>query len=153
MKSKIKYVLIFILLSCNRNSTKVIYQDKIISKIDTINFENKSDTFIAPCKDFETFIQGETIHDTIFINSKKGKLKLKAQIERKVIERQPIIINPQPKKIKIDNSINAKKDSIIGNNNTQKKSIYWWWIFLAGMLTMYILQNVIWNNVKRYIVW
>ena len=152
MNLKIKYLAILLLVACNRNTSKVIYQDRIVTEIDTIRFETPRDGTTVPCKDFETFIQGETIHDTIFIKSKAGKLDLKAKVERKVIDRQPIIVTPQPKRVKIDNSVTAKKGGIIGNGNTQNNSTKWWWIFLAGMLTMFILQNVVYKSLKRYLI-
>lgn len=152
MSSNLKYIAFLLLISCNRNTSKVIYQDRIITEVDTIKFETPRDGTSVPCKDFETFIQGATIHDTIFVKSKAGKLQLKAQLERKVVERQPIIVTPQPKRVKIDNSVTAKKGGIVGNGNTQNNNTKWWWIFLAGMLTMFILQNVVYKTLKRYLI-
>lgn len=152
-----KYVFILSLLAlgCSHKAAQVIYQDRTIVSFDTIRFEAPKDGTTVPCKDFETFIQGETIHDTIFVKSKQGKLELKAQLERKVTERQPIIVTPQPnvRIRKIDNSITAKKQGIIGNDNTMTtKKTNWWWIFVAGMLTMFIIQNVIYKTLKRYLI-
>jgi len=152
MNLKIKYLAILLLVACNRNTNKIIYQDRLITQVDTIKFETPRDGTEVPCKDFETFIQGETIHDTVFIKSKAGKLQLKAQLERKVVERQPIVVTPQPKRVKIDNSVTAKKGGIIGDGNTQNNSTKWWWIFLAGMLTMFIVQNVLYKTLKRYLI-
>jgi hypothetical protein len=148
MNLKTKYLAILLLVACNRNTSKVIYQDRVVTQVDTIKFESPRDGTEVPCKDFETFIQGETIHDTVFIKSKAGKLQLKAQLERKVVERQPIVVTPQPKRVKIDNSVTAKKGGIIGDGNTQTNNTKWWWIFFSGMITMYLSQNVIIKGLK-----
>jgi len=150
MNLKTKYLAILLLVACNRNTSKVIYQDRIITEVDTIKFETQRDGTEVPCKDFETFIPGRTIHDTIFIKSKAGKLQLKAQLERKVVERQAIVVTPQAKIVKIDNRVTAKKGGIIGDGNTQNNSVKWWWIFLSGMLTMFIIQNIILKSLKVY---
>ena len=50
------------------------------------------------------------------------------------------------------------KNSTTGNNspnsvrsgNTTKKS-NWWWIYLAGMLSWFIVQNIIFRTLKIYI--
>lgn len=47
----------------------------------------------------------------------------------------------------------AKKGGVIGDGNTvdnSNKQLAWWWIFLAGMLTWALLQNVGFRFLKRY---
>lgn len=44
-----------------------------------------------------------------------------------------------------DNATNAVK-----SGNTTKK-ISWWWIYLAGMLSWFIVQNIIFRTLKIYI--
>jgi hypothetical protein len=48
----------------------------------------------------------------------------------------------------------ARDNSAIGNeNNLQKttKKMQWWWIFFAGALSWFIVQNVLFNYLKKYI--
>lgn len=48
--------------------------------------------------------------------------------------------------------VRANGGSAIGDGNTiTTKKTNWWWIFLAGMLTWFIVQNVLWRVVKIYI--
>lgn len=46
------------------------------------------------------------------------------------------------------------KQSAIGDGNdldNSKKGVGWWWIFLAGMLTWALIQNVLFRVLKTYI--
>ena len=72
------------------------------------------------------------------------------------IYRDVIIVQPAPLRQvnKVDNSVKnvARKSSAIGDGNkiTTKKN-NWWWIYLAGMLSWFIVQNIIFRTLKIYI--
>ena len=151
---------IFILVSiwlmaigCSRKSAPtIIYQDKIVKSVDTVTIQSKV-TDTIPCDDFDIFIENE-VHDTVYLKVVDKVVSVKYVKVRDTVFRETIIVQPTPRisVIKTDNSVKAKKGSIIGNDNvmTTKKN-NWWWIFLAGMLTWFIIQNVLFRVAKRFI--
>jgi len=143
-----------LLIGCNRKiAPTIIYQDKIVTRTDTVTVVSKQ-TDTIPCDDFQTFIEGEK--DTVFVQVVKNVLTVKTVVKRDTVYRETIIVQPAPIKsvTKIDNSSvhKARNGSAIGDGNKiTTKNLSWWWIFLAGMLTMFIIQDVGWRVVKRYI--
>lgn len=138
-----------ILAACSSKIPQVIYQDRIVTKYDTVVYYSVVNDSI-PCDDFKREISTET--DTVYIEVVKNKLSVKTVLKRDTIIRTQIITVPKKSITKIDNRVTAKKSSIIGNDNTMTtKKNNWWWIFFAGMLTWFIIQNVIWKGIKRYI--
>lgn len=150
-------VLVFILVvlfatSCNRKTPQIIYQDKIVSTVDTVTVISRQ-TDTIPCDDFEVYIENE-IHDTVYVKVVDKQISVRYVKLRDTIFRETIVLQPAPRKsiIKTDNSIKAKKGSIIGNDNTMTtKKGNWWWIFLSGALSWFIVQNVIWKLFKSYL--
>ena len=107
----------------------------------------------VPCDDFETVVYYET--DTAYIKVVDRQVQVKYVRTKDTVYLTPNIVQPQPRKqvTKIDNSNTAKKGGIIGDGNTQdnRKQLAWWWIFLAGGLSMFIVQNVFWGAIKSYL--
>ena len=139
-------------IGCSRKSAPtIIYQDKIVKSIDTVTIQSRV-TDTIPCDDFEIFIENE-VHDTVYLKVLDKVVSVKYVKTTDTVFRETIIVQPTPRKsvIKTDNSVKAKKNSIIGNDNvmTTKKN-NWWWIFLAGMLTWFIIQNVLFRVLKTY---
>ena len=146
---KWKILLISILFaSCSRKT--VIYETKTVRHVDTVTVKS-FDT--VPCQDFETVVYYNT--DTAYIKVVDKQIQVKYIRTRDTVYLTPNIVQPQPRKqvTKIDNSNTAKKGGIIGDGNTQdnRNQLAWWWIFLAGGLSMFILQNVVWRTVKMYV--
>ena len=154
MKNKL-YILAVIglmAIGCSRKSAPtIIYQDKIVNSVDTVTIQSRV-TDTIPCDDFEIFIENE-VHDTVYLKVVDKVVSVKYVKTTDTVFRETIIVQPTPRKsvIKTDNSVKAKKNSIIGNDNvmTTKKN-NWWWIFLAGMLTWFIIQNVLFRVLKTY---
>mgnify|MGYP003528049463 FL=1 len=154
MKNKL-YILAVIglmAIGCSRKSAPtIIYQDKIVNSVDTVTIQSRV-TDTIPCDDFEIYIENE-VHDTVYLKVVDRQVSIKYIKVRDTVFRETIIVQPTPRKsvIKTDNSVKAKKNSIIGNDNvmTTKKN-NWWWIFLAGMLTWFIIQNVLFRVLKTY---
>lgn len=154
MKNKL-YILAVIglmAIGCSRKSAPtIIYQDKIVKSIDTVTIQSRV-TDTIPCDDFEIYIENE-VHDTVYLKVVDKVVSVKYVKVRDTVFRETIIVQPTPRKsvIKTDNSVTAKKGSIIGNDNTMTtKMNNWWWIFLAGMLTWFIIQNVLFRVLKTY---
>lgn len=147
MKSKLLIIAVIILASCSRKS--VIYETKTVRYVDTVTVKSY-DT--VPCDDFETVVYYET--DTAYIKVVDKQVQVKYVRTKDTVYLTPNIVQPQPRKqvTKIDNSNTAKKGGIIGDGNTQdnRKQLAWWWIFLAGGLSMFIVQNVVWRTIKAY---
>lgn len=148
-------IIVFAFTGCTRKmQPQIIYTEKTITKFDTLLFvSEKTDTI--PCEDFEYFLVNKT--DTIFIEVVKNELKLKTIKRIDTIYKEINIVQNLPKKVvnKIDNSVRnkAKDNSAIGNENDLKKSTKktnWWWIYLAGALSWFIAQNVIFKGIKNY---
>ena len=139
-------------IGCSRKSAPtIIYQDKIVKSIDTVTIQSRV-TDTIPCDDFEIFIENE-VHDTVYLKVVDKVVSVKYVKVRDTVYRETIIVQPTPRKsvIKTDNSVTAKKGSIIGNDNTMTtKKGNLWWIFLAGMLTWFIVQNVLFRVLKTY---
>jgi len=153
MKSRFFFsmlLLLFLLLGCGRKSTpSVVYQERTITKYDTVVYYSVIGDSI-PCDDFKRQIT--TDKDTVYIEVVKNKINIKTVVKRDTIIRTEIVTIPQKIIDKSDNRVIAKKGSIIGNDNTMTtKKTNWWWIFVAGMLTWFIIQNVVWKGIKRYI--
>ncbi len=145
---KWKILLISILFaSCSRK--QFVYETKTVRHVDTVTVKS-IDT--VPCEDFETIVINNT--DTAYITVVNRQVEVKYIRTRDTVYLTPNIVQPQPRKqvFKIDNSNTAKKGGIIGDGNTQdnRRQLAWWWIFLAGGLSMFILQNVVWRTVKIY---
>ena len=145
---KWKILLISILFaSCNRKL--FVYETKTIRHVDTVTVKS-IDT--VPCEDFETIVINNT--DTAYITVVNRQVEVKYVRTKDTVYLTPNIVQPQPRKqvTKIDNSNTAKKGGIIGDGNTQdnRRQLAWWWIFLAGGLSMFIIQNVVWRTVKIY---
>ena len=150
MKSKhtIWLALVLILAACNRQAAQVIYTEKTITKTDTLTVKTIEQ---VPCDDFEAGLFDENEKDTVYVKVADKQITVKYVRTRDTVYLTPNIITPQPKKLKVDNSVKATKGSAVGDGNklTTKKS-NWWWIFLAGALSMFIVQNVVWRTVKIY---
>ncbi len=154
MKNKL-YILAVIglmAIGCSRKSAPtIIYQDKIVNSVDTVTIQSRV-TDTIPCDDFEIFIENE-VHDTVYLKVVDKVVSVKYVKTTDTVFRETIIVQPTPRKsiIKTDNSVTAKKGSIIGDGNTMTtKKNNWWWIFLAGMLTWFIIQNVLFRVLKTY---
>ncbi len=154
MKSKhtIWLALVLILAACNRQAAQVIYTEKTITKTDTLTVKSIEQ---VPCDDFEAGLFDENEKDTVFVKVDDKQITVKYVRTRDTVYLTPNIVQPQPRKqvTKIDNSNTAKKGGIIGDGNTQdnRRQLAWWWIFVAGALTMFIIQNIVWKTLKRYI--
>ena len=145
---KWKILLISILFaSCNRKL--FVYETKTVRHVDTVTVKS-IDT--VPCEDFETIVINNT--DTAYITVVNRQVEVKYVRTKDTVYLTPNIVQPQPRKqvTKIDNSNTAKEGGIIGDGNTQdnRRQLAWWWILLAGGLSMFILQNVVWRTVKIY---
>jgi len=168
MRKYIFIISILLFASCNRKTPQIIYQDKIVTKHDTINVSSKV-TDTIPCDDFEIFIENE-IRDTVYLKVVNGVITASYRNKDSIIYSTPIINNPRPRKqinninsnnkgtqIGSDNVNNKTKkgDNVNGDGNTITKPVTkknnWWWIFLAGMLTWFIIQNVLFRVLKTYI--
>ena len=155
MKNKLYILAVIVLMAigCSRKSAPtIIYQDKIVKSIDTVTIQSRV-TDTIPCDDFEIYIENE-VHDTVYLKAVDRQVSIKYIKVRDTVFRETIIVQPTPRKsvIKTDNSVTAKKNSIIGNENTMTtKKNNWWWIFLAGMLTWFIIQNVLFRVLKTYV--
>lgn len=142
------FFIFFVFVGCSRKAApSIVYQDVITTKYDTITDFSFSgyDTIYSytPCDSFIRVIKN---NDTVYIKEVKVKLVTKYVNKRDTIYRQPIINNPQANIKTV-----AKKGSIIGNDNTMTtKKNNWWWIFLAGILTWFIIQNVLFRVLKTY---
>lgn len=141
------------LMSCNRKATQVMYIDKVVSKIDTITaVSTKHDTI--PCDEFEKIITSID-KDTVFVKVIDKQISVRYLKKSDTVYRDVIIVQPAPLRQvnKVDNSVKnvAKKSSAIGDGNkiTTKKN-NWWWIFLAGALSWFVVQNVLFKILKTY---
>ena len=154
MKNKLYILAVIVLMAigCSRKSAPtIIYQDKIVNSVDTVTIQSRV-TDTIPCDDFEIFIENE-VHDTVYLKVVDKVVSVKYVKTTDTVFRETIIVQPTPRKsvIKTDNSVTAKKGSIIGNDNTMTtKKGNLWWIFLAGMLTWFIVQNVLFRVLKTY---
>lgn len=140
MKNKI-YILAVIglmAIGCSRKSAPtIIYQDKIVKSIDTVTIQSRV-TDTIPCDDFEIYIENE-VHDTVYLKVVDKVVSVKYVKVRDTVFRETIIVQPTPRKsvIKTDNSVKAKKNSIIGNDNvmtTKKPDKFWLGVFCAFAL-------------------
>lgn len=135
----------FLFAGCSAKIPQIIYQDRIVTSHDTINYVSVINDSI-PCDDFKREISEG--NDTVYIEVVKNKISVKTVVKRDTIIRTQIVTIPR----KTVTKIIAKKGSIIGDGNTMTtKKNNWWWIFLAGMLSWFIIQNVIWRTIKIYI--
>jgi len=145
-----RYILILLFFaSCNK-PPQITYIDNVITKYDTItdfSFGGVDTIYSArPCDSFTILVRK---NDTVYIREVKKVIQTKLITKRDTVYRQVIVNNPQPKRV--DNSVTAKKGSIIGNDNTMTtKKNNWWWIFLCGMLVMFLIQNVGFRVLKTY---
>lgn len=150
-----KYTFIFSLLllaSCSKKVPQITYIDETKTKTDTIvSYVNGiADTIYStiPCDSFTQIIREK---DTVYIRTIQKQTQIKLVTKVDTVFRTPIVVNSGKTVVKTDNSVTAKKGSIIGNDNvmTTKKN-NWWWIFLCGMLVMFLVQNVGFRALKIY---
>jgi len=137
--------LLLIVIGCSRKTPQIIYNERVTSHIDTINFVHvERDSIRIPCEDFRDTLVSEK-KDTVIVEVVKNRIKIKTVTRRDSIFLQPNIISQSNIKVrKIDNSVTAKKGGIIGDGNTQTTNkTNWWWIFLAGMLTQFIVSKIL----------
>lgn len=156
MKHQFKLmILLFVIfaISCNRRIPQVIYQDKTVTKVDTVEVvSHEIDTI--PCADFDISLLTDQ-HDTVYVQVVDKQISVKYLKRTDTIYKETIIVQPAPLRsiTRIDNSVKvkAKQGSAIGDGNkiTTKKN-NWWWIFLAGVLTWFIVQNVLLRWLKTY---
>lgn len=150
-----KYTFIFsfiLLISCSKKTPQITYIDETKTKTDTIvsYVDGGTDTIYSavPCDSFTMVIRKT---DTIYIRKIQRETQIKLVTKHDTLIRQPIIVRNGKTVVKTDNSVTAKKGSIIGNDNTMTtKKNNWWWIFLAGMLTWFVIQNVLFRVLKTY---
>lgn len=146
-------IIVLILVSCGRRSApQITYIDNVLTKYDTITDFSFGgvDTIYSttPCDSFTVMVRK---NDTVYIRQIKKVIETKLVTKHDTIVRQPIVVQNGKTTIKTDNSVTAKKGSIIGNDNTMTtKKGNWWWIFLAGMLTYFIIQNIGFKALKTY---
>jgi hypothetical protein len=145
--------IVLILGGCGRKTTpSIIYQDVLKTNYDTIvsYVDGGTDTIYSavPCDSFTMVIRKT---DTIYIRKIQRETQVKLVTKHDTIIRQPIIVRNGKTVVKTDNSVTAKKGSIIGNDNTMTtKKNNWWWIFLCGMLVMFLIQNLLFRMLKTY---
>ena len=124
------------------------YIDKITTNYDTIMLLSDAgvDTIYSyqPCDSFIRIVRQK---DTVYVRQIKKEVQTKLVVKRDTVFRTPVITE----NVKIKNV--AKGGSAIGDGNKiTTKRTSWWWIFLAGMLTWFVIQNVIWKLIKRHLV-
>lgn len=145
--------IVLILGGCGRKTTpSIIYQDVLKTNYDTIvsYVDGGTDTIYSavPCDSFTMVIRKT---DTIYIRKIQRETQVKLVTKHDTLIRQPIIVRNGKTVVKTDNSVTAKKGSIIGNDNTMTtKKNNWWWIFLCGMLVMFLIQNLLFRMLKTY---
>lgn len=145
--------IVLILGGCGRKTTpSIIYQDVLKTNYDTIvsYVDGGTDTIYSavPCDSFTMVIRKT---DTIYIRKIQRETQVKLVTKHDTIIRQPIIVRNGKTVVKTDNSVTAKKGSIIGNDNTMTtKKNNWWWIFLCGILVMFLIQNLLFRMLKTY---
>lgn len=156
MRIKTVYIgllIIIALSSCNRRASQIIYQDKIVSHVDTITaVSTKYDTI--PCDEFEKIITSID-KDTVFVKVIDKQISVRYLKKSDTVYRDVIMVQPAPLRQvnKVDNSVKnvAKKSSAVGDGNKiTTKKYNWWWIFLAGALSWFIVQNVLFRILKTY---
>lgn len=160
MKTKILIILSLFAVACGRKNTPQIqYIDKITTNYDTIMLLSDAgvDTIYSyqPCDSFIRIVRQD---DTVYIREVKKVVQTKIISKVDTVFRTPIVttnvkINNKGGQIGENTSVKNKKgDNINGDGNTIKKDKQnWWWIFLVGMLTWFVIQNVVWRVIKRYI--
>lgn len=144
MKNKLYILAVIVLMAigCSRKSAPtIIYQDKIVNSVDTVTIQSRV-TDTIPCDDFEIFIENE-VHDTVYLKVVDKVVSVKYVKTTDTVFRETIIVQPTPRKsvIKTDNSVKAKKNSIIGNDNvmTTKKPDKFWLGVLCATGFFYLL--------------
>ena len=154
MKNKL-YILAVIglmAIGCSRKSAPtIIYQDKIVKSIDTVTIQSRV-TDTIPCDDFEIFIENE-VHDTVYLKVVDRQVSIKYIKVRDTVFRETIIVQPTPRKsvIKTDNSVKAKKNSIIGDGNTmttKNPDRFWLGFFICFL--MFVAYFALRRTAKSY---
>jgi len=158
--SIVLFIGFWFLTGCSRKVAPIIFQDTVITNYDTIELAGDvvMDTIFSrvPCDSFVMVVRKT---DTLWIREVKKETKTKLVIKTDTVFRTPIItqnINRNRGQIGNENinSKTKKGDNVTGDGNTISKPIKktnWFWIFVCGMGAMFILQNVVWKTVKRYI--
>ena len=141
MRKYIFIISILLFASCNRKTPQIIYKDKVVTTHDTTTIISKQ-TDTIPCDDFEIFIENE-IHDTVYLKVVDKVVSVKYVKVRDTVFRETIVVQPQPRKtvVKTDNSVTAKKGSIVGDGNTMttKKPDKFWLGVLCATGFFYLL--------------
>lgn len=166
-------ILILIFTSCggakHTQSTYVVPAPEVITKDSFITiFIEKLIKDSIDCKEiiFDNATLVQRLSDcqkvnselNILISQKPTKVKIKNsynetnKLNNSILVRDSAIASLQAENMLLNSKLKATKGSAVGDGNkiTIKKS-NWWWIFVAGMLTMFIGQNVVWKGIKRYI--
>jgi len=144
MKNKLTILVMLgtLAIGCSRKSAPtIIYQDKIVKSVDTVTIQSRV-TDTIPCDDFEIYIENE-VHDTVYLKVLDKVVSVKYVKTTDTVFRETIIVQPTPRKsvIKTDNSVKAKKGSIIGDGNvmTTKKPDKFWLGVLCATGFFYLL--------------
>lgn len=143
-----RYILILLFFaSCNK-PPQITYIDNVITKYDTIvdySFGGVDTIYSAtPCDSFAVLVRK---NDTVYIREVKKVIQTKLVTKRDTVYRQVIVNNPQPKKV--DNSVTAKKGSIIGNGNTQTNNYDYWKGFFTCFL-LFVIYFALRRTIKTY---
>ena len=154
MKNKLTILVMLgtLAVGCSRKSAPtIIYQDKIVKSIDTVRIQSRV-TDTIPCDDFEIFIENE-VHDTVYLKVVDRQVSIKYIKVRDTVFRETIIVQPTPRKsvIKTDNSVKAKKNSIIGDGNTmttKNPDRFWLGFFICFL--MFVAYFALRRTAKSY---
>ena len=143
------FFILFCVLGCSRKVAP-FFNERTVTTYDTITLISKQ-TDTIPCDDFETILIQDT--DTVYVQVVKSVLTVRTINKTDTIYRNIYIETARKNVTKIDNSSTAKKGGVIGDGNTvTTKKTQWWWIFIAGALSWFIIQNIVWRALKRYLI-
>ena len=149
MTKIISVFILFCVLGCGRKSAP-FFTERTVTTYDTITLISKQ-TDTIPCDDFQTILIQDT--DTVYVQVERKVLTVRTINKTDTIYRNIIIETARKNVTKIDNSNTAKKGGVIGDGNTlTTKKTQWIWIFIAGALTWFIIQNIVWRAIKTYII-
>ena len=158
MKYQFKFIIIVLAvfaISCNRRIPQVIYQEKIVTKVDTVEVvSNHTDTI--PCADFDISMLTEQ-HDTVYVKVVDKQLSVKYIKRTDTVYKQTIIVQPAPllnfNKTKIDNSVKnkAKKGSAIGDGNKiDNRKIDRFWLGVLVATGIFYIIKIALELIKKY---
>lgn len=156
---------------CQRQvAPTIIYKEKIdtitfsYTKIDTIiNFEDCEEI----AKEYNVLLDNfnKQKANILILENELSKIEKSKKVKTKIVYKNNNNENLKRSILIKDSEIDslnlalksvqkARDNSAIGNdNNLQKttKKMQWWWIFFAGALSWFIVQNVLFNYLKKYI--